>query len=510
MNVGVRTGNSIKNLHTALLLGLVLIVINFVAQRFFVQILGVEYLGLNGLFTNVVAMLAITELGLASAIVYHLYKPLHEKDTAKVSSIMRFYKLSYRLVAAIVTLIGIVTIPILPLIVGDTPVSVNIMLVFALFVVNSVVSYLLSYKRSILYADQKNYIINLVHFATIVVLNVLQIVVLLAMQDYYIFLVLRIAATVIENVILSRIVDKRYALDPHPSQLSVEDRSDIFTKIKGLAFHKVGEFAVLGSTNIIISAMLGLVTVGLYSNYLLIQVTITGLFGQISQSIQASIGNLLVDVGGTKSMTTFRRLQFANQALAIVVVSVFVIVSESFVTLWLGEEYVFTIGVLAALSLNIYLLLIRSAFANFKTAAGIFYEDRYVPLVESAINIVASIILIQFIGLAGAFIGTALSSLALHCYSYPKFVYKGVLGRGYGEYAMLVIKNFAVATGVIAAAYWVSSLLKFETAPGQLISDVAIATIVPCVLLWIIYRNTEEFEYFKKLGGKILRKALRR
>ena len=267
---------------------------------------------------------------------------------------------------------------------------------------------------------------------------------------------------------------------------------------------------MLGSTNVIISLFLGIKVVGLYSNYLLIQVAMSTLFDQMQAAITASIGNLLLGDSKKEHFAVFRKLHFAMHSLAVVCVSVFFVASGSLVALWLGEDYVFTLGVLAALSLNIYLLLIRSAFANFKTAAGIFYEDRYVPLVESAINIVASIILIQFIGLAGAFIGTALSSLALHCYSYPKFVYKGVLGRGYGEYATLVIKNFAVATGVIAVAYWVSSLLEFETALGQLISDVAIATIVPCVLLWIIYRNTEEFEYFKKLGGKILRKALRR
>ena len=501
----MRTGSTIKNLHTALILGLILVVINFVAQRFFVQMLGVEYLGLNGLFTNVVAMLAITELGLASAIVYHLYKPLHEKDTAKVSSIMRFYKLSYRVVAAVVTLIGIVTIPFLPLIVGDNSVSVNIMLVFALFVVNSVVSYLLSYKRSILYADQKNYIINLVHFATIVVLNVLQIGVLLAMQDYYIFLVLRIAATVIENVILSRIVDKRYALGPHPSRLSVEDRSDIFTKIKGLAFHKVGDFAVLGSTNIIISAMLGLVTVGLYSNYLLIQVTITGLSRQISQSMQASIGNLLVDVGGANSMMTFRRLQFANQILSIVVVSVFIIVSGSFVTLWLGEEFVLSAGVVVALGVLLYTQLTRAVFANFKTAAGIFYEDRHVPIAESVINIVASVVLVHFLGLAGAFLGTAISSLVLHAYTYPKYVYKGVLGRTYGEYAVHMAKNVTVAVFAVGVAYTVSGMYQPDSAVLRLVVSTLIATLIPLALFWVIYRRTDEYDYFRKMVMRMVR-----
>ncbi|MFZ1302007.1 MAG: hypothetical protein WAQ27_05560 [Candidatus Microsaccharimonas sp.] len=501
-----RTRNSIKNMTVALLMGFLVIIVNFIAQRFFLNTLGLEYLGLNALFTNVIAMLSVAELGLGAAVVYHLYKPLKERNTDKVSSIMIFYKKGYRLIALTVFVLGLLVIPFLPLIVGDNSIQVNIVAVYLLFVINVAVSYLLSYKRSVLYADQKNYIINIVHMIAVVLVNALQIWALVATGNYYLYLILKIIMTIAENAVLTAIVNRQYDLDSKAAALDSATKKDIFTKIKGLFYHKLGDFFVLGSSNIIISVFLGIATVGLYSNYLLIQTAITSLFSQITTAIKASVGNLLVDANKAASFVVFQRLQFANQILAILVVSVFFVASGSFITLWLGEQFVLGLGVVIALSLNIYLILVRAVFGNFKEAAGIFYEDRFVPLVESAINVIASIILIQFIGLAGAFIGTALSSLALHAYSYPKYVYKGVLGRSYREYAVNVIRNFIIAFVVIALTYCLSELVHVDSRLLQLISDTTIAVIVPSILLWVLYRKTDEYAYFKNLLKKMIQK----
>lgn len=501
----MRIKNSIRNIVVSLTLGFAVIIINFVAQKIFIDTLGIEYAGLNGLFTNMISMLAIAELGLGTAIVYHLYKPLHEKDEQKIASIMHFYKVGYRLIAFAILLFGSLLIPFLPLIVGNNQVSVNIAMVYMLFIANAAASYLLSYKRSLLYADQKNYIVNMVHLVALVVLNVLQVWVLVATKNYYLYLVLKIVFTVAENLAISYAVDRRYMLDSHSEPMNKELRTDIFTKMKGLVFHKVGDFAVLGSTSIIISSSLGLVAVGMYSNYLLLQTAITVLSSQISTALKASVGNLLVDVGGKKSFTVFSRLQFANQVLAVLATSVFFVASGSFIALWLGDKYVFGTGIVAALALNIYLILIRSVLGNFKDAAGIFYEDRYVPLVESTINIVASIVLIQFMGIAGAFIGTALSSLALHAYTFPRYVYKGVLGRGYGEYVVRVVKDFVVAIVAIGLAYWLSRLVNVESDILQLGASLTIAVLAPSCVLWLAYRRGDEYLYFKDMILKMLR-----
>jgi len=506
----MRTKNSLKNIVVSLILGFVAIVVSFIAQKFFVDTLGLEYLGLNALFTNIITMLSVVELGLGVAVVYHLYGPIKDKDVDKISSLMLFYKKSYRIIALAVFLLGLAVLPFLPLIVGENSIQVNIPIVYLLFVVSVAVSYLLTYKRSILYADQKNYVVSLVHLIAIVVLNGLQIGVLLATQNYYLYLVLKIVMTIIENIVISVLVDRRYEINSHAQPLDAITKKDIFTKIKGLLYHKVGDFFVLGSTNIIISVLLGIKAVGLYSNYLLIQTALSVLFNQLSTALTASIGNLLLGDSKKEHFAVFLKLQFAMHSLAVICVSVFFVASASFITLWIGADYLFPIGVLAALTLNVYLLLIRATFNNFKSAAGIFYEDRFVPIFESVINIVASIVLIHFMGIAGAFIGTALSSLALHGYSYPKYVYKGIFGRSYSEYVLHVVKNLVVAVIAVSLAYTVSNLVNLPSLFLQMISDGAIAVLVPSFVLWVIYRKTDEYDYFKQLLAKIIKAIVRK
>jgi O-antigen/teichoic acid export membrane protein len=499
----MRTRSSLINIAASLVLGFVAIIMGFIAQKYFVSTLGIEFLGLNGLFTNIITMLSLAELGLGASVVYHLYRPLQEKDDTKVSSIMSFYKTGYRFIALIVFALGMLILPFLTLIVGENSLQINIYLVYALFIGNVVVSYLLSYKRSILYADQKNYLVNIIHLVALLILNLLQIWILMSTMNYYLYLLLKITMTMAENIIINKIVDRRYNLQAFAAPLDIETKKDIYTKIKGLFYHKIGDFLVLGSTNIIISVLLGMTMVGLFSNYYLIQAALTLLFAQMSAALTASIGNLLLSNDKKKHYTIFRRLHFANQTSAVVCTSVFLVASNSIISWWLGSEYTFNLGIVVALSLNIYLILIRSVFWNFKQAAGIFYEDRFVPLFESLINIVVSIILIHFMGIAGAFIGTAVSSLALHAYSYPKFIYKGVLGRSYREYILQFLRDLSVASVIITTVYFTSTLVVVASPLGQMISDGIVAVAVPVVLLWIIYRKTDEFIYFTDLLLKI-------
>ena len=232
-------------------------------------------------------------------------------------------------------------------------------------------------------------------------------------------------------------------------------------------------------------------------------------FSQISNAVRASIGNLLVDIGGKKSFTTFLRLQFANQVLSIISVSVFFVASRSLVCMWLGEKFVLDAWAVMALSLSLYITLTRSVFGNFKEAAGIFYEDRLVPVVESLINIVASLALVYVIGLPGVFLGTAISSMILHCYSYPKFVFKGLFHKSYKEYAIHILINTTLAFCAIGSSFIISRMITMNNPLLQLIYDGAVAIIVPLFIIWLVYHKSDEYLYFKKLFAKILRKLVK-
>jgi len=506
----MRTISSIKNIIISVALGALVIIVNFATQKFFINYLGVELLGLNGLFTNIITMLSVAELGFESAVVYHMYKPLHENKKSEISSLMHFYKISYRVIAVIIATSALILIPFIPTIAGNPDIPSNIYIIYGLFVTNSVVSYLLSYKRSILYADQKSYIVNIIRMSSLILFNIFKITALITTKNYYIFLILTILMTLAENIVISWVVNKKYQLDTKPKQLSKKVKKDIFKKIQGLLFHKIGSFAVKGTDNIIISMTLGLGTLGLYTNYQLIQSALQSMFGQIASAIRASIGNLLVDIGGEKSYKTFLRLQLANQILAIISISVFFVASDSLISVWLGKKYILDLWVLIALSISLYTFLIRLVFGNFKEAAGIFYEDRFVPIMESVINITTSFLLVNIIGLAGVFIGTAISSLSLHCYSYPKYVYKGVFHRSYREYTSHILGNFFIAIISIVPAFYISRAVVLSNSWAQLMYDVAIAIIIPLLIVWSIYRKSDEYRYFKKLFAKLFKKLLKR
>ena len=310
----MRTSNSIRNSFSATLQTLVTMIVGFIAQTIFIRLLGAEYLGLNGLFTNILSMLSIFELGIGNAIVYNLYKPIADNDIGKIKSLMRFYKKAYNIIAILVLVFGLVIVPFLPLFVKNVTVDINITIVYILFLMSSVASYVLTYKRSLIYANQKNYIINYLHAGYIVILNVLQLLVLYLFKNYYIYLLLKIVCQLLENIILNVIANKMYPYlkDNDASKLDKKTEKSIFKKIKALFFHKVGSYIVLGTDNLIISTFIGIVVVGYYSNYYMV-INAVNTFGfQIITSAVASIGNLLVTENAEKTYSVFKKIRFLN------------------------------------------------------------------------------------------------------------------------------------------------------------------------------------------------------
>ena len=504
----MRTKHSIKNIIGSMLSNILTIIIGLIAQAVFIKILGSEYLGLNGLFSNIITMLGIVELGVGNAIIYNLYKPIAENNISKIKSLMNFYKKSYRLIACIVAIIGIIIIPFLPFFIEEISIDINITLVYLLFLIDVVCSYLLSYKRSILYANQKNYIINIVHIIYTILLNTSQLLVLFFTKNYYYYLIMKIIMRILENFIISKIADKKYAfINEQSEKLDKETEKDIFTKVKALFFHKIGSFAVLGADNIIISKFLGLVTVGLYSNYYLIINAVQTVFGQIITSFTASVGNMLVTESKEKCYDVFKKIRFFNFWLATFASSSVLIIMDSFISIWIGDKYILPLLVLEVLVFNLYQKLMRNSYMSFKEAAGIYYEDRFVPLIEATLNIIVSIFCCKLFGLAGVFMGTVISGLALWCYSYPKYVYKKLFDRNYIEYAKETIGYIILFVLIASGTYYLSTIINFSNIYLEFISNVIISLIVPNILLFIIFFKTDNFKYYSNLLKNVIKKT---
>ena len=239
-----RKKSSFKNMITAVSSNVLTIIVGLVAQAVFIKILGSEYLGLNGLFSNVISMLGIVELGMGSAIIYNMYKPIAENDHEKIKSLMQFYKKSYRIITLIISIIGIMIIPFIKYIVDieSVTVGINVYLVYILFLLETICSYILSYKRSMLYADQKEYITNIIHMGYTILVNTMQLTFLYFTHDYYLYLIIKVMMRLVENIVISSYVNRRYSylLDNNVTKLDSKTEKDIFQKIRALFFHKIG------------------------------------------------------------------------------------------------------------------------------------------------------------------------------------------------------------------------------------------------------------------------------
>lgn len=503
----MRTSKSFKNMFLAIISNVITIFIGFIMQTVFIKTLGTEYLGVDKLFLNIVSMLSIVDLGIGSAIIYNMYEPMANNDRKKVKSIMDFYKKAYLVITILVGVFGVALIPFLGLIVKGASISENIIIVYILFLLDMICSYILAYKRSIFYADQKNYVIIISRICYLTVMNVLLLVVLLTVKNYYLYLIIKVIMRLMENIIISFIADRKYPFlkGKELDELSKDVKDDIFLKIKGLLFHKVGTFLVLGTDNIIISGFLGVVYVGYYSNYRLIIYSVLETINQGFNAITSSIGNLLIETDKDKSFSVYKRIDFLNFWIAsFCTISIYVII-ESFICVWLGDGFLLSSLVLVTLVINFYFSAIRAPMNSFKEAAGIFHEDRFIPLIESLTNIVASIILLKFFGLAGVFMGTIISGLVLHLYSYPKFVYKKLFDKSYLNYFKRFIKKFLLMIIVMIITYAVSLLFTFDNNIARLIVNIIICVIVPNVIYLFVFWKNDEFCYFKNLFLKYIK-----
>ncbi len=505
----MRTNNSIKNSITAFVTNMFSCLIAFIAQAFFVRILGAEYLGLNGLFTNILTMLSFFELGIGSAIVYNLYKPIADNDEQKIKSLMFFYKKAYNFIALAVFVVGLAITPFIKFIVGEITIDINIYLVYILFLLSTVSSYIVVYKRSFIIANQQNYIINLIHMSYLILLNVFQIIIIYFTKNFYLYLVIKILCQLLENIFINIIANKKY---PYLKAISSKNRldnkteKDIYSRVKALILHKVAGVLVNGTDNIIISYFLGIVTVGLYSNYLIITNAVNTIFNQVITSATASVGNLLIEDDYKKRFDIFKKMRFVNFWISTFTSVSILVIIQPFISIWLGSEYLIAFGVVCVIVFNFFQKMQRNTYATFKDSAGIWKEDKFVPLVEASLNIIFSILCLKIFGLAGVFLGTIISGLALWCYSYPKFVYKNLFKRSYMNYAKETLGYISIFILIAVSTYSFSTLFVVENLLLQLVINTSICILIPNFILLILFWKNDNMIYFKELFFKILNK----
>lgn len=501
MGWNLRTKNSLKNIFYNIVLNTITILVGLFAQSVFIRVLGSEYNGLKSLFTSIISMLSISEFGFGIAIIYNLYKPVAENDIEVIKSLVKYYQKIYQVIALIILVIGLILLPFISVFVGDISIDVPLHLIFILFLADSLVSYLMTYKRSIIQADQKGYFISQINIIYLLFVNIVQIIVLLLTKNFILYLVIRVLFRFLENISINRVANKKYPYlkDKNIKQIEEEVKRNIHQKVKGLLFHKIGDYIVSGTDSIIISMTLGLNQLGLYNNYYFITNYVTILFGQIFSSVTSSVGNLLVEAQSKKTLQIYKNMLFANAWIyCFCSICIFVLI-EPFIKIWIGEQYVLSMDVLIAIVLNFYFQGLRKTDTTFKEAAGIFFEDRYISIVEAIANIVFSLLFVQIFGLAGVLIGTICSTMVLFLYGFPKYIFKKLFGKGYFTYFKIHTMNLLKTILIFSISVGLITFLPFTNVFLELVVKGFLCLIIPNVLYILFSYKSVELAFFKKM-----------
>ena len=502
-----RTKNVSRNMLVALICQFASLILNFVSRTVFVKTLGIDYLGVNGLFTNVLTVLSFAELGIGNAMIFSMYKPLAQEDTQKLASLMHLYKKAYQIIGTIVALVGLGVLPFLNVVIKDgSNVNESIEILYLLFLANSVVSYFFVYKKSIIIADQKNYIVLLLTEGIHIIQIIIQIVFLLITRNYIVFLLIQIGCTFLGNIIASIVANKLYPfLKGKPKELDKVERKHIFKNVRALAVYKFGSVVLNGTDNILVSSLVGVTSVGLVSNYVLLNTACNSILGKVTEGFTASVGNLNAVADSQKQYDIFKKIFFITAWLYGFVTVALIVLGHKFVSLWIGPEYLVDSLTAIAIVLGFYVQGVHFAAYTYRTTLGLFTQAQITPLLAAIFNIVLSIILCNKIGLAGIFIATPISRLITTGTIDPILIYKKVFRKNplkyYSIYAgyMILFSGIAIICnylcGLVALAGWLGLILQ-----------AVIVLFVFNILMLLIFGSNKMFREILRSGLMLFHK----
>ena len=474
--------------------------LKFIVRMVFVKTLPIEYLGINGLFSNVLAILSLAELGIGPAIVYSLYKPLVYDDKEIVKGIMRLFKEIYIAVGGIILVLGLALYPFLDNFIKDGQSVPQVHYFYFVFLLNTVVSYFWTYKRNLLIADQKQYVVNIYQAIVQVLVAVLQIIFLLIFADYWCFIILMMVGTVLENFSIASKVDKEYQyLNEAAEVLDLDIKHQIVKNTKAMICHKIAGMVVFSSSNLILSKFTGLAVVGLYNNYYMVIVALNTFADKFFESITASIGNLMVLEGSNKKIKAFRITEFITALQAAICFCGLYVLFNPFVELWVGKQYLFSKTVVAAMAVSFYLTYMRKAVLMFRDACGLYWNDRYKPLAESVINLTASIYLTINYGVIGVVLGSIISTILTCFWVEPYVLFNNGIDINLKNYFMDYLKFTVVALLSALTSNFIYSSLFSKVTLVNFIVGIFFCVIITFILWYVVFKNRKEMQFLVNL-----------
>lgn len=506
-----RVQNASRNIFFGIITRVYQMLIPFIIRTAMIYFMGIQYLGLNSLFTSVLQVLNLAELGVGSAMVFSMYKPIAVDDKTTICALMKLYKSYYRIIGLIIAIIGGILTPFIPkLINGDIPSGINVYILYLLNLGATVLSYwLFAYKNSILQAHQRTDIVSKVTLLTNTLQYGIQIIVLWMIKNYYVFVLVALFTQVLTNIVTAYTANKLYPHYKAEGDLPKENVKEINQRIRDLFTSKIGTVVYDSADTVVISAFLGLTSLAIYQNYFYIITALTGFISIIFSACTAGIGNSLIVETKEKNFNDLNKFAFIVCWITGFCSVCLLCLYQPFMELWVGKDFMLNMSAVVCLVVYFFIKQINSLLNLYKDASGMWHEDKFRPLAAALTNLILNLILVQFIGIYGIILSTVIAILVvgmpwllhnLFTVVFEKKRLRSFLGKMF-TYCILTIVACIVTyfiCSTINTSLWVTLALRGF-----------ICLIIPNMIFFLAYHKRNEFKQSVLLADNMTKGKLK-
>ncbi len=501
-----RTQVTIKNSAIILAINIVNILVNFISRKIFLEYIGLEFLGISGVFANVLTLLSLSDLGINTAITYQLFKPVSENNVPKIKQLVRLFDRYYRNIAFGIIGIGLIFSLIVPLLIKDSGSSLAILrMFFILQLATSVSSYLFASRKTLLFAHHKQYMVVINDAIMNFVFTILRIVIMLVYQDYTLFLVIGLLQIIVSNTIIALYSRRYFSYLKDKSIVATEDKVEVLQDMKQMSIGSIAGFIYSSTDNLIISAFLGVQNVGLLMNYKLIPAILIDITGNVFKPVQAAIGNLVNEKDSTLvQLDTYHIYTFIRFVIANYFFIAIVLLTNPFIGIWFGEQYVLSNVTTLLIALDMYLYLMQGPANEFIISKGLFKHEKLILIIGALTNLTLSLILVRYLGLNGVLYGTVISQL-FYFIGRHRLVFNRVFNQSFLPYFKKALLYFGVTFGECIALFWlVNQTLQIQNLFILVLSGFGLTILINTIVFLLFYQQ-HELQYLIKVGLNIIR-----
>lgn len=488
-----RSKNAKRNSFWGLISNMVATLFPFFVRTILIKELGAEYLGLSGLFTSILTVLNITELGFGTAMVYTMYKPLADDDTDLLCALLNFYRKIYKIIGILIFVAGLAVMPFLKnLINGTVPNGINIYVLYVMYLVNTSLSYwLLAYKNSILVIYQRDDITSRIGIIAMTAMYIGQAIVIATTHNYYFYVAALLCYTAGKNIFPAIYVKRHYPQYSCRGEISQDLKKDIKTRVSGLMITKLSSVSRNAFDSIVVSAFFGLVIVGIYNNYFYIINAVTSIMLVFTSAIAGGVGNSVAEDTPEKNRKDFRIINFWYMWISAWFMSCLVGLFQPFMRLWVGNDLMFSNRIMIAFALYFFIQKLGEVQAKYFDAVGLWWHRKWYSIAEAIGNLLLNVILGYFFGVFGIVVATIITIFFINFLGASRIIFRYYFKTGFREYIFDQLRWLLIACGISAIIYVVTSNIRLENAFAEIFIKALICAVVPNILIFLLNFKTK-------------------